>query len=267
MKFLNMLKKHYEKIVLVVVLLTVAGASLLLTLRAGDERQKLADQLQQKVAGNKKPFKPADLTTSIAALERLSAPIEVNLAGEHKTFNPNTWVRKAGGSIMPVKDSGGTGARGLILTGTHPLDLSITFVAVAGTGDPYRYQFNVLRDHEKQAAKRRPSTVSLNEGSKNDLFVLREIHGPKENPTEAVIELLDGGDRATLVKDKPFTKGLAFAADLRYEVENKMINGKRADETVVLSGVAYKIVAIDKDAIIVQAPNKVRTTVKLTPAP
>jgi len=35
----------------------------------------------------------------------------------------------------------------------------------------------------------------------------------------------------------------------------------------LLSSVAYKIVAIDKDALIIQAPNKVRTTIKLAAAP
>jgi len=264
---MQFLKKHYDKIVLVVVLLTVAAVSLLLTVRAGDERQKLADQLQQKVAGNQKAFKSVDLAASSLALEHLSSPMMVMLAGEHKTFNPNTWIRTTSGTIIPVKETGNKGPRGLTLIATRPLALSITFSAVAGTGDPYRYQFNVLRDHEKQASKRRPLTVSLSEGSKNELFVLREVHGPKDNPTEVVIELLEGGGRATLIRDKPFTKGLAFAADLLYEAENKPINGKRAEETILLSSVAYKIVAIDKDALIIQASNKVRTTIKLAAAP
>ena len=47
---MQFLKKHYEKIVLGVVLLGVAATSLLLTMRAGDERQKLAEQLQQKLS-------------------------------------------------------------------------------------------------------------------------------------------------------------------------------------------------------------------------
>ena len=109
--------------------------------------------------------------------------------------------------------------------------------------------------------------MSLTEGAKNDLFLLREVHGPKDNPTEVVIELIEGGDHATLTKEKPFVKGLAFSADLRYELENKTFAGKRADETVTLSGTPYKIVAIDADAIVVSAPNKVRSTIKLSGTP
>ena len=264
---MQFLKKHYEKIVLGVVLLGVAATSLMLTMRAGDERQKLAEQLQQKVGGKQKPLKPVDLDGSTASLERLSKPSVVSLSGEHKTFNPGTWIRKADGSIAPVGDKGGRGVEGLALVATPPLNLSVTYASVAGTGEPYRYQFIVVRDHEKLSAKRRPTTISLTEGTKNDLFVLREVHGPKDNPTEVVIEVLSGNERVTLSKDKTFTKGMAFAADIRYEAENKNFVGKRADESLMLSGVTYKIVAIQKDELVVSAPNQVRTTIKLSPAP
>ena len=264
---MQFLKKHYEKIVLGVVLLGVAATSLLLTMRAGDERQKLAEQLQQKVGGKQKPLKPVELAGSIASLERLSKPSVVTLSGEHKTFNPGTWIRKADSSIAPVGDKGGRGAEGLTLDKTLPLNLSVTYASVAGTGEPYRYQFIVARDHEKQAPKRRPTTISLTEGTKNDLFVLREVHGPKDNPTEVVVEVLSGNERVTLSKDKTYTKGMDFSADLRYEAENKNFTAKRPDESLVLSGVTYKIVAIQKDELVVSAPNQVRTTIKLSPAP
>lgn len=264
---MQFLKKHYEKIVLGVVLLLVAAVSLLLSLRAGDEKQRLADQLERKVTGGKKSVKPVDLAGGVSALDHLSTQVTVMLAGEHKTFNPDPWVRKADGSIFPVADNGQKGARGLVLTATKPLNLSITFSAVSGTGDPYHYQFIVVRDHERQAAKRRPLTVTLDEGGKSDLFALREVHGPKDNPTEVVIELFDGSERVTLVKDKPFAKGLAYSADLRYEVENKTFTGKRPDETIPLAGVSYKVVAIGKDEVVVSAPNQVRTVIKLSSTP
>lgn len=264
---MQFLKNNYEKVILGVVLLSVAAISLLLTLRAGDEQKKLAEQLQQKVTHSQKAAKPVDLQESTAVLEQISGKVTVMLAGDHRTFNPGTWIRKSDGTIMPVPDNGQKGARGLVLTATHPVNLSVTYNLVAGTGEPYRYQFTVVRDHERQAVKRRPTTVSLSEGAKNDLFVLREVHGPKDAPTEVIVEFLGTSERVTLVKDKPFTKGLAFAADLRYEVENKTLAGKRQDESFTLSGVSYKVVAIGKDEVVVSAPNFVRTTVKLSSAP
>ncbi len=267
MQFLTKIKAHYEKIILGAVLLGVAAMALFLTKAAGDERDKLADQLKTRVGGKQNAVKPVDLAGSVAALERLSQPAVVQLAGEHKTFNPNTWVYKSDGTITPVGDRPGSGTRGLLLNATQPLNLTISYTAVAGTAEPYRYQFSVVRDHERKAEKRRPTTVSLTEGTKNDLFALLEIHGPKDNPTEVVIELLEGGERVTLPKDKVFAKGLAFSADLAYPIENRSWSHKRVDETIVLSGVTYKIVAIAKDEIVVSAPNRVRTTIKISAVP
>ena len=79
--------------------------------------------------------------------------------------------------------------------------------------------------------------------------------------------MLSGNERVTLTKDKAYTKGMDFAADLRYEAENKNFTAKRADESLMMSGVAYKIVAIQKDELVVSAPNQVRTTIKLSLAP
>jgi mRNA-degrading endonuclease YafQ of YafQ-DinJ toxin-antitoxin module len=157
--------------------------------------------------------------------------------------------------------------QGLVLTAIQPLNLSISFSAVAGTSEPYRYQFSITRDYERKAEKRRPTVASLTEGTKNELFILREVHGPKDNPTEVVIELIDGGDRATLIKGKVFTKGMAFGADLTYPVENRNWTGKRVDETFVVSGFNYKIVSMEKDEIVVTGPNRMRTTIRLATVP
>ena len=264
MQFLKKLKAHYDKIVLGVVLLAVAVMALFLTQAASSERSKLDEQLNKRVTGKQGEAKAVDLAAGSASLERLSQPAAVQLAGEHKTFNPLTWVYKSDGTITP---GSGSGTRGLVLTATQPLNLSIQFSMVAGTTEPYRYQFSVTRDYERKVDKRRPTVVSLTEGTKNDLFVLREVHGPKDNPTDVVIELLEGGEIITLPKEKVYTKGLSFAADLTYPIENRNWSHKRVDESFVLSGVSYKIVAIAKDEIVVSAPNRVRTTIKLSTVP
>ena len=147
MQFLKKIKAHYEKIILGAVLIGVALMALFLTKAAGDERDKLADQLKTRVGGKQNAVKPVDLASSTAALDRLSQPSVIQLAGEHKTFNPNTWVYKSDGTIIPVGDRPGSGTRGLILSGTQPLNLTISYSAVAGTVEPYRYQFAVVRDY------------------------------------------------------------------------------------------------------------------------
>ena len=103
MQFLTKIKAHYEKIVLGAVLLGVAAMALFLTKAAGDERDNLAQQLKTRVGGKQNAVKPVDLAGSISALERLSQPAAVQLAGEHKTFNPNTWIYKSDGTITHLR--------------------------------------------------------------------------------------------------------------------------------------------------------------------
>ena len=101
--------------------------------------------------------------------------------------------------------------------------------------------------------------TSLTVGTKNDVMFLRDIKGPKEDPVELICELLETGERFVLSKEKDFRKPLGYAADLRHE--NKDFPAKRVDDSVTLAGVAYKIVAIGKDELVVSAPNQVRSTI------
>lgn len=262
MKFLT---KHYEKLVLGAVLLLVAIGSLLMVFHVQDVRQSLAEQLEKKVSGKKKPIKPIDLTNGIAAIARLTSREPLELSGVHNTFNPVTWMMDKSKTMNPVTDP--TGAVGLVYTKATPLDLVIVYTGVAGSDGQFRYQFEITRNHDKQPAKRRPTATSLNLGSKNDLFLLRDIKGPKDGATEVVIEFLDGEGKVALSINKPYTRTMGWAADLDYRWEKKSFLGKRAGDSMNLGTVTYKIVAIDKGEVVVSAPNSLRTVIKLTPAP
>lgn len=259
------LQKHYEKLVLGFVLLVVAIASLFMVLHVQDVRQTLAEQLEKKVAGKKKPLKQVDLTNGVVALQRLTAPEPFELSGVHNTFNPVTWMRDKNQNLNPVTDP--SGVVGLVFLKANPLNLTISYLGPVGADGSYRYQFEVTRNHDKNPSKRRPTTVSLTVGSKNDLFLLRDIKGPKDTAPEAVIELLDGGDLATISTNKPFSKTLAWSADLDYKWEKKQFLGKRTGESLNLGNAAYKVVAIDKDEVVVSAPNSLRSVIKLSTTP
>jgi len=64
-----------------------------------------------------------------------------------------------------------------------------------------------------------------------------------------------------LTKGKNFRRTHSYSADLRYEADRRDFPQKRVGETISLSGAVYKIVAIEKDELVVSAPNSVRTTV------
>lgn len=261
---MDFLKKHYEKLVLSVVLLAVAVAAFLLTVEVGNVKQTLADQLQQKIVKKGAPLPPLNLSTNEAIAARASTTLKVVLDGDHNTFNPGAW-EKAGEGLR--RKPGKAGLAGLSIARIIPLNLVIAFTGVAGVEDNPRYQLSLTREYEKLPAKRRPSMFSLNVGEKDkdSIIQLIEVRGPKADPTELVYELIETRERFVLTKDKVFRKTFGYAADLRSE--GKEFPGKRVDDPLVLSGVTYKIVAIGKDELVVSAPNQVRTTIAAVPAP
>ncbi len=262
MKFLT---KHYEKLVLGAVLLIVAIGSLLMAFHVQEVRQALDEQLEKKVSGKKKPLKPIDLAVGSAALTRLGKTDSIELSGSHNTFNPVTWMKDKTGNMNPVTDS--SGAVGLVYVKATPLPLEINYVGPVGADGQFRYQFEVTKAYDKQPSKRRMTTVSLNVGSKNDLFLLRDIKGPKDTAPEVVIALIDGDEIINLSTNKPYSKTMAWAADLDYRWDKKSFTGKRTGDSLNLGNVTYKIVAIDKDEVVVSAPNSLRSVIKLNPAP
>jgi hypothetical protein len=210
-------------------------------------------------------LKPVDLTNGIVALQRLAGTESIELSGVHNTFNPVTWMRDKNQNLNPVTDP--NGVVGLVYTKANPLNLTINYLGPAGADGSYRYQFEVTRNHDKNPAKRRPTTVSLNIGSKNDLFLLRDVKGPKDSAAEVVIELLDGGEQASISTNKPYSKTLAWSADLDSKWEKKQFLGKRTGDSLNLGNAAYKVVAIDKDEVVVSAPNSLRSVIKLSTTP
>jgi hypothetical protein len=258
---MDFLKKHYEKLVLSIVLLAVAVAAFLLTVQVGNVKQTLADQLEQKIVRKGAPLTPLNLSTNEAAAAHAAAKLRVVLDGEHNTFNPGSWEKLQDGLR---RKPGKSGVAGLAITRIIPLNLILAFKDVAGVADSPRYQISVTREFEKVPAKRRPLVTSLTAGTKDSTFQLVEVKGPKENPTELVCELAETRERFTLTREKDFRKPLGYAADLRSE--GKDFLAKRVDDPLTLSGVTYKIVAIGKDEIVVSAPNQVRTTIAAIPA-
>jgi hypothetical protein len=258
---MDFLKKHYEKLVLSIVLLAVAVAAFLLTVQVGNVKQTLADQLQQKIVKKGAVLPPINLSTNQAIATRAAARIKVVLDGQHNTFNPGSWEKTPDGLR---RKPGKAGLAGLSITRVIPLNLVVAFKAVAGTAGEYRYQYSVIREFEKVPASRQARIKSLNLGAKDDLIHLVEVKGPKEDPTELVCELVETRERFVLTKDKDFRKPFGYAADLRSE--GKDFLAKRVDDALNLSGVTYKIVAIGKDELVVSAPNQVRTTIAAVPA-
>ncbi len=259
---MDYLKKHYEKLVLFVVLFGLAASAFWLTNQVGAIRTTLEEQLRTATGGKQKSLPRADLTNASVALARIGGNYQVVLDGEHKTFNPARWI-KSGDGYRRQSDK----AVAVVVGKVGPLNLNLTYTGVAGTPENIRYQFTVEKAYEKLPAKQRPLTVSLTEGTKNETFMLREVKGAKESATEVVVELVDGGAKVELVRDKTFSKVFGYAADLKVENSNREYPKRRQDDSVNVNGTSYKIISITPEEVIFEAPNKTRTSLKPAATP
>jgi len=134
---MDFIKKHYEKLVLGVVLLAVAGVAIYLVLSVSQVKADLQTALEQAAGAKQKSLQPINLVTNEMELARVVKHVPVVLGDpDHYTFNPVTWARAANGRIEPTRGRADMGAAGLAYVESHDLYLEIGFSAVAGTPEP-----------------------------------------------------------------------------------------------------------------------------------
>ncbi len=269
---MDFVKKHYEKILLSLVLLGLAAAAALMPLQVSSVEGTL-EQVEKALLDPNKPklFKPVNTTTNEAVLASLRAAPQVTLTGTNNLVNPVRWVRKSDGMVIKVASGNEFGPSAVQVDKIIPLYLRIAYEGTAGTGENMRYQFIVTREADKMVSKRRPSSVYASPGAKNDVFLLKEVKGPKEDPTEFVIVLNDGNQTVNLVKGKEYSRVADYAADLRYPPENLVFPPARRRDDILRFGQdkeTYNIVAItDHDVTLSAKSNSKNTTVSLKTAP
>ena len=254
---MDFIKKNYEKVLMGVVLLgLVVGAASLPVMISG-ERASLQAAAEAEIKRAPKPLAPLDLAKYEQLLARMQTPFTLDLATTNKLVNPMTWRKRDG---VPVKElPRNIGPEALVVTRVSPLYLTITLDGVSTNTPGARYVMSV----EKEAAriKKKPYYPQLN--LKNDTFVLREVKGPADNPTEMLLELNDTGERAVVTKDKPFRRVDGYVADLKYPPENNRVwSNQRVGGPLRIEGEDYIIVAINKNEVILSAkPNGKKTSI------
>ena len=258
---MEILRKHYEKIILSVVLVGLAAAAALLPLKVASVRRDLDSVTQGFTRRAVKPLPPLDLSTNMAALKRLANPPKATFANPgHNLFNPIQWKRQGtDGPLIPQEQFG---LSSLVVTNIVPLHLKIEFKGARDAGDNIRYDFVITREYATNTAAQKATPRVATVGGKTEVFLVKDVVGPPDNPTELVLELLDSKKTVTVSKVAVFSEVVAYAADLRYEVENKPFPKQRAGAKLTLSGNSYNIVAIGPDAVTIEDERtKKRTTI------
>ncbi len=248
---MEFLKKHYEKIILGVVLIGLAGAVAVLPFVISDEQAKLKEMSNVVLTPRPKPLTNLDLTLPETALKRLATPASIDFGEPNRLFNPMPWQQKADKTLIPGAKAG---PESLLVTNVAPLYLKLSLDRVETIADTPKYVIGI----EKQAAPtpshraKKQTYCKLND--KNETFQLIEVKGKPEDPTQLVVLLNDSGERAVIGKDKPFERIDGYKADFRYDPEKKTWPDRRVNSPpLAFNGEEYTIIGLTPDEVVLSA--------------
>jgi len=263
---MDFLKKHYEKLLLGLVLLGLMVAVGFLLMKIGSEKQKLEELANSLTHPKVQALTNLDLSIQEASLKRMSTPVALDLSGTNRLFNPMPWqqTRDVPPKLIPGNKVGPTLA---IVTNIVPLQLKISLDSVnVVEGGPPRYVIGVEKESAPTADKRRKSQKYCSVGDKNETFQLLGVGGPPDNPTNVVIVLMDTSETNRVSKDVPFKRVDGYKADIAYTPEKRFWRDKRVGDSVAFNNEDYKIVAINQNEVILQAKsNEKKWTIKFNP--
>ena len=237
---MEFLKKHYEKIILSVVLLGLGGAVGYLLWKIPSEREALEVKRIGIISKPVKALPELNLATNEAALQEASTPHKFALsAPPHNFCHPVTWIKSPEGRLMKLPTGRELGPERVEIAKVTPLYLSISFDSVGMSGSNYLFKVENQTDTKKNHSRLLPGD------REDDLFALKEIKGPANKPEGLIIELKDTKERVTVALGKPYRRPESYKVDLKYEPEKLTFRDKRVGATINLGGEDFAIASIN----------------------
>ena len=265
---MDFLKKHYEKVLLGIVLVGLAIGTAFLPIMIASERESLEQMRLVIVNHPVKPLDEPDLTRQNEVFKRADTTLKLDFSSSNKLFNPVLWVKTPDGRIIKAEE-GNVGPKAVIVAKISPLYTVVSLDSVGPESDSgRRYVIGVQHEAALLASQRNKKQYYAVPDAKNDAFVIREVKGPAEDPTEIIIELNDTGESVSVAKDRPFKREDGYIADLKYEPERKTWTNRRVNSLISFGGEDYKVVAIAKDEVVLSAiSNNKKTPIFYNPVP
>jgi hypothetical protein len=152
---------------------------------------------------------------------------------------------------------------GLSVTKLTPLYLKLALDNIVEAESGKRYVIGVQREAApipKDRAKRQ-YYCSLHSGGVPDLFMVLNAQAPPGNASnvEVVLEVKGLTNLVTISKDHPFERIEGYAADLRFEPENKTFINRRIGDVLKLAGDEVAIIAITRFEVVMRAKSSGKT--------
>src|SRR6266404_4704166 len=187
---MEFIKKHYEKIILGIVLVGLMVAVAFIPLKVASEKAELETQRANYRNPSVKALQPLDLEAQEETVKRVATPAVLDLTTTNKLFNPMPW-KKAADNRLIKDDSKNLGPGALAITRLTPLYLILTLDSVSVSDGGARYFIGVTKEAATTTGQRSKHQIYCSLNVKNEVFTLRKIDGSPENPTRLVLELND----------------------------------------------------------------------------
>jgi hypothetical protein len=262
---MDFLKKHYEKVLLGVMLAGLIGVLVFMLFYIASDKDEMARKRESYVNPRVKALTNLDMTIQDSAISRLKSPYNLDLETTNKLLNPFEWQKAPDGSLIPKATK--TGLQVAVVTNISPLYLIVSLDSASTNELGARYVISVERQAAQTLAKRRKAPHYVSVGDKpNDAFALLEVKGAPENPDAVVLKLVDNGEVVTITKDKPFRRVDGYTADFRYDPERKIFRGRRIGDKLSFGGVDYVVVEVNQNELILSdQSNQKKTSLPFVP--
>jgi hypothetical protein len=253
---MEFLKKHYEKILLSVVLTGLAAVAVILSLYIRDVQEGLDGIAKEVINLSPQPLQPVDTKKYTNAVFVVQNPPQAELQISNHVFGPVRWVRTPPPEEVLVAERTNSiiGVKALKVTKQAPLYTQVEVVNIAGEATPYRYQLAIERQADPVPANRGRRQENISKTLKGRIFTYKEEHGTGDN-AEVVVEVPGEPDLITVGKSKPYKRVAGYELDAFYPVENGRYPRLREGSKLIVSGITYIIIAIREAEIILQDEN------------
>jgi hypothetical protein len=264
---MDLIKKHYEKILLGVMLAGLIGLLVFMLFYIGSQTSEMARMREELVNPQVRALTNLDMTLEDGATARLKAPYNLDLETTNKLFNSLEWQRDLNGVLITGKK---TGAQMATVTNITALYFIATLESVVTNEAATNYVIRVERQAAATSGKRQPARryVSFNDlnHKPNDIFGLVGVKGSPENPDSLTLKLVDNQQEVTVSKSHPYERVDGYAVDFRYDPERKAFRGKRVGDRVSFGGADYTVVEINQnEMILMDQSNQKKTSLPFNP--
>jgi hypothetical protein len=274
---MEFIKRNYEKIILSLVLLGLVGALAFMPVVIFYDQQKMEEMKRTVIPRKPMPLQDLDLSRQDTVMGRLQSPYSLDFSTTNKLFNPVLWKKAADGKLTKVVKGTEVGPGAAVVAKITPLYFVIALNAVDTNGIAPHYSLSIEDQSALVPAQRRKRPHNVEKGEavvdklvagKNEGFRLIDVQGPPENPDELVLVLADTGATNTLSRSQPFRRVDGYTADVKYDLDKPPYNGTglRVGDHLGFAGDDYKIIAMDKNNVILSAQsNQKNYTLRYAP--